>query len=251
MQEKTNQFFPLEICQKLFNFIFDSLIARGLKRVTLGNPLPHQGLIRVPPGLGSMEEQQPIYGAKPNGASSVSKSPVDLGSEIQVQFLETEDELQNWTAVDELGSSVHVSEQNGPIDTTAQAQLVNNDEKEIPLVEVFDVSNGKSLSQIQERNVSQTQGKSSKEVEIIFTAAGRARGPKKSVSMKDMTDEERRKQKGKNIVDESLTIEPEATQIKPRPRFSVVPNINEKSDEFIKSRKEAMKRNYSMEPGYS
>jgi len=116
---------------------------------------------------------------------------------------------------------------------------------------VFDVSNGKSLSQIQERDVPQTQDKSSKEVEITFTAAGRARGPKKSVSMKDMTEEERRKQKGKNIVDESLTIEPEATQIKPRPRFSVEPNINEKSDEFIKSRKEAMKRNYSMEPRYS
>ncbi|KAK9984111.1 hypothetical protein SO802_033636 [Lithocarpus litseifolius] len=250
MQEKNNQFFPLEICQKLFNFIFDSLIARGLKRVTLGNPLPHQGLIKVPPGLGSMEEQQPIYGAKLNRASRVSKSPVGLGSEIQVQFLETEDELENWTAVDELGSSVHVSEQNGPIDTAAQTQLVNSDEKEIPLVEVFDVSNGKS--QIQERNVSQTQGKSSKEVEIIFTAAGQARGPKKSISMKDMTEEEKRKQKGKNIVDESLTIiDPEATQIKPRPRFSVVPNINEKSDEFIKSRKEAMKRNYSMEPRYS
>jgi hypothetical protein len=247
MPEKDNQFLPLGICQKLFDFIINSLIAPGLKRVTLGHPLPHQDSIKVPvddcsiSGLGSMEEQQPLNGVKPNGASSLryrahGKSPVDLGSEIQINFLET-DELENWTSVDELGSSVHVSKMDGPIDTGAQAQLVNSDEKEVPLVDGFDIS-----------KVSPAQGKSSQEIEPIFTTTGRAKGPKKSVTLKDMTEEEKRRQKGKNIVSEDLTLatEPEATQMKPpakqsRPRFTVGANINEKSDEFIKSRKEAMR----------
>ncbi|KAG6700251.1 hypothetical protein I3842_08G102800 [Carya illinoinensis] len=182
---------PVGICHRLFNFIKNSLIAGGFKRVKYG----------------SMEERQPLNATLPN----------DLDSEIQIQFLETDDQyLESWTPVDEIVLSVHVSEDK---DTGNHAQEIMNNEQQYQTVE------------------------SSNEIES-------KKGQNKKGSKEDVAaDEERRKQKGKNIVSENLNIshvEPAAGELKPastdraRPRISLVTNINEMSDAFIRNKKEAM-----------
>lgn len=191
---------PLGIYHRLFNFIKNSLIAGGFKRVKLG----------------SMEERQPLNATLPN----------DLGSEIQIQFLETDYQyLESWTPVEDIVLSVHVSEDK---DAGAHEQEIMNNEQQYETVE------------------------SSKEI-----IEGSKKGKNKKVGWEDVdADEEKRKQKGKNIVSENLNIshdlKPEAREMKPastdmRLRISLVTNINEKSDAFIRNKKEAM-MNSSLQP---
>lgn len=193
--------------------------------------LPQAGPTNVPVDhVGSMEERRLLNALEPS----------DLDSVIQIQFKKTDD-LEIWTPV-------YVSEKNGSIDTGA-AQLLSGERKDQtkgriskpPSKELPQVEPG-----IQDRKGSEIQTKSSKG------------GPKNSVSMRDVAEEEKKKQKGKNIAGENLTLAvvPESTQLKPAPthvmpRFSVIANINEQSDAFIRSRKEAMNRYYNSEPGNS
>ncbi|OMO77781.1 hypothetical protein CCACVL1_14819 [Corchorus capsularis] len=85
----------LGICQRLFNFIMNTFIGRGMKRVTLGQPLP-QG--------STNGAQEPLI--------SHANLKDDSDSLIQIHFKKTEEEeeLQYWTPIDKLGSSVHVAE---------------------------------------------------------------------------------------------------------------------------------------------
>lgn len=219
MQEKNNHFLSLGICQRLFNIVKNILIVRGLKRVTMGGHPPPPGSTNVPlvndsnfmNGVGSMEDQQPMNGAL--GKSSGD----DLGDEIPILFKVAE-ELGIWTPVDELGYSVHISEENIPTDTGSQASPLKDQTEE----NIYG-------------NGSEIEGKSSVEISIIDTKG-------KSLSMKDIEAEEAKK-KQKEEVEPTEATQMEAPLTRVMPRFSgVLANINEKADAFISSRKEAMKK---------
>ncbi|KAK9282057.1 hypothetical protein L1049_004969 [Liquidambar formosana] len=208
MQERDNQLQPLGICHRLFNFIMNSLVARGIKRVTLGRPASHGGSTK-PDGEESL--------LSPTGQrKSVEKS----SSEIVVEFKHTNG-LEYWT----------------PIDKT-----------EIPLVQGIGDSSGTSLSQAKEKSVTQVQAKGSQEVELVSTSVVSAKGPKKTVTIKDGAEEmEKYKKKGKNIATErvAVALEREVERKNPPKHYrpvllSVSSNVNEKSTEFIRRTKEAM-----------
>ncbi|CAN6558557.1 unnamed protein product [Malus baccata var. baccata] len=85
---------------------------------------------------------------------------------------------------------------------------------------------------------------------------------KKVLSIKDVPKPDKEKssmKKGKGVMgSEKLTLAMEmedddkgskiALRRRVRPLFHIAPNINEKSEAFIQSRKEAMRRNYGIEP---
>ncbi|KAL9435821.1 hypothetical protein AB3S75_021980 [Citrus x aurantiifolia] len=217
MQEKNNSHFnALGICQRLFNFFRNSLIARGLKHVTLGQSPPQGYDSSIP--------------AKSNGELMVHRkdhetSKQNSGSEIQVLFKQSE-ELESWTPVDPIAPKISVQAGN----KIGSEQRPSARKKEIPLLPL-------------EKTEQRLRGKRSDHVvpEPNITVGPTPRsGPKKTVSVKGSDEEEdRRKMKGKSIA---------IDKFKKRPPLSVAPNINEKSDEFIRSKKEAMNRTMGMEP---
>lgn len=203
MQEN-NHFQSLGICHRLFKFVKNILIARGgLKRVTLGgHPPPPHGSTTVPVDNFLMNEV--------GGSMEDQQLSDNFGDKITIQFKETDesDESESWTPVDALGYSVHVSKENSPADNPgSQAPPLMSSEQK-------DEAEGNII------------GKSSLEIEAI--------------AMKDEAEEAKKKQKQEED-------QPETTQMKAppvthaRPRFSsVLANINEISEAFIRSRKEAM-----------
>lgn len=231
MQEKNNSHSnALGICQRLFNFFRNSLIARGLKHVTLGQSPPQGYDSSIP--------------AKSNGELTVHRkdhetSKQNSGPEIQVLYKQSE-ELESWTPVDPIAPKI--SGQAG--NKIGSEQRPSGRKKEIPLLPL-------------EKTEQRLQGKRSDHVvqEPNITVGPTPRsGPKKTVSVKGSDEEEdRRKMKGKSIASENLKLAIEGEELKGTPRrlrppLSVAPNINEKSDEFIRSKKEAMNRTMGMEP---
>lgn len=216
MQEKGNPSQPIGICHRLITFIMNSHIARSLvKRVTLGHPIP--------------QDLQPmIPAANPNGAGQTMylqalQTPENESVfEIQIHYKQTDEDFEeSWTQVDKLG----------PIERTEEAEI---------------------------------QDKGPREVKLISTATSQAKEPKKRLSIEDEGElekekEKNNKKKGKGVISgEKLTLAMEAEDEmsrlgfrRVRPLFHVAPNINEKSDAFIRSRKEAMRRNYGLEPRIS
>ncbi|KAA8550909.1 hypothetical protein F0562_002593 [Nyssa sinensis] len=192
MQKKdTNSFQPLGICHKLFNFIMNSIIARGLKRISTGRPASHDST-ELPIQESSRNAEKPTKTIKSNGGHRAS-------SEIIVEFRHT-DGLENWTTV--------INEEDTPILSGDQTQL-----QKIPLVPNPGVPNGTSLSQVQERIDSKVQGKGPHELEPPPTTGVPRKGTEKTAAFKDSAGE-----KGKNIATEnlSLVIEPEeGTKMKP------------------------------------
>ncbi|PQQ16809.1 hypothetical protein Pyn_08804 [Prunus yedoensis var. nudiflora] len=211
MQEKGNPSQPIGICHRLITFIMNSHIARSLvKRVTLGHPIP--------------QDLQPVIpAASPDGAGQTMylqalQSPENESVfEIQIHYKQTDEDLEeSWTQVDKLG----------PIERAEEAEI---------------------------------QDKGPREVKLISTATSQEKEPKKSLSIEDVGElekEKNNKKKGKGVISgEKLTlameVEDEISRLglrRVRPLFHVAPNINEKSDAFIRSRKEAMRRNYGLEP---
>ncbi|VVA14043.1 PREDICTED: CICLE_v10024153mg [Prunus dulcis] len=216
MQEKGNPSQPIGICHRLITFIMNSHIARSLvKRVTLGHPIP--------------QDLQPmIPAADPNGAGQTMclqalQTPENESVfEIQIHYKQTDEDFEeSWTQVDKLG----------PIERTKEAEIQDKGPQEV---------NSK----------------------LISTATSQPKEPKKSSSIEDVGElekEKNKKKKGKGVISgEKLTlameVEDEISRIglrRVRPLFYVAPNINEKSDAFIRSRKEAMRRNYGLEPRIS
>lgn len=230
MQEKNDSSSDaLGICQRLFNFFMNSLIAGGLKPVTLGQSRPRGNDSSIP--------------AKSNGELMVhhkdhENSNQNSGSEIQVLF-EQSDELESWTPVDPVVTKI--SDQAG--NKTVSEQQPSGRKREIPLASP-------------EKTDQRLQGKRSDQVVQVpnFTAGQTSRSrPKKTVSVKGREEEERRKMKGKSVASENLSSAREDEELKRTPRrlrppLTVAPNINEKSDEFIRVKKEAMSRIMGMEP---
>ncbi|GMI73844.1 hypothetical protein HRI_001053700 [Hibiscus trionum] len=89
MQNKENHFQGVGICHRIFNFILNSLVGVGLKRVTLGHPMPR----------GSTEGQAELIGDERENSK-----PKDVSdSVVRINFKQTEEEPDywNWTHVDE------------------------------------------------------------------------------------------------------------------------------------------------------
>lgn len=231
MQEKNNGHSnALGICQRLFNFFMNSLIARGLKRVTLGQSLP-QGYDSSIPAKS--------YGVLMIHHKDHEKSNQNSGSEIQVLFRQSE-ERESWTPVGPVVPKI--SDQAG--NRIVSEQQPSGRKKEIPL---------EPMEKTKQRPQRKRSDQAVREPNITAGPTSRS-GPKRTVSLKGSDEEEdRRKMKGKGIASESLTLAIEDEELKRTPRrlrppLSVAPNINEKSDEFIRLKKEAMSRTMGMEP---
>lgn len=265
MQEKhINNFHPLCICRRLFDFIVNRLIARGVftKGVTsLDHPLPSQSSINVPYSLmnevASTEKEQLMVPAKSDQAHGMAHQD---GSDftILVHHKETDD-LEYWTPVDNLGSPLYLSDyEDGTLDPSPErAQLQHEQIQESSAV--HEVSSANTVSGT---SASHVKGEHPQEVEAIFTAVTRTKssGSKKMVGLiKDLVKEEKnggKNKQSKSMSRDKLTLALEADdhqdqmETKPpvrqvRPLFNVAMSINEKSDAFIRSRKAAMRNSYS------
>ncbi|GMN48732.1 hypothetical protein TIFTF001_017903 [Ficus carica] len=183
-EKKSNLLLPVKICQRLFNFIINSLIPRGLKQVTTCHSM-RQASTAVP-----------MVTPKPND------NECDHSFKVQVHHYNKNDSFS-------LNDTLH-------------------EHDEVNLV----------------------QAKTG-EVEPICAIAAKESAPAEVHSVRDEQEEERiRKMKGKGIcTSEEMTLPnpPPLRRRQVRPLFDVAVNINEKSDAFIRSRKEAMRRHYIFE----
>lgn len=276
MQEENNRFQPLCIWRRLFDFIVNNLVARGrggfnFKSVAFDHhhPLPQSSSNKAPDcsrsclGINnngvanSSSEEHLLVQPKPNHEQINMVEDHDLHDwadfEIQVHHKMT-DNLEYWTPVDSLGSSIYPSDHK---DST------------ISSIALDEVIPEKAQLRHEERAkaTSAAQGKDMKEVETATFAAmptgtttrTRSSGTKKMMSsIKDLARGEKSsgKKQGKNniIMSEKLTLAVEAdmeTNKAPvrqvRPLFNVAMSINEKSDAFIRSRKAAMRGSYDFD----
>uniref|UniRef100_A0A2P2MZV0 Uncharacterized protein n=1 Tax=Rhizophora mucronata TaxID=61149 RepID=A0A2P2MZV0_RHIMU len=231
---------PFGICQRVFNFFMNSLIARGLKRVTLGHEAIEVPLVDplTRNGEDSVGEQQATSlvrqsGVKKENHQARTRSKFDSGYDIQVHFKQYEEELEHWTYIEK-----------------PEAQKGN--QTKLKKRRATDLPGKEELPLVQTKGDATGQGKSSQEaaaqgiMEPTLTTWFERRGIKDWAAVEDGA-----KEKGKRIASGNLklAIEPEELKVKNRRHlFSVVSNINEKADEFIKSRQEAMRRNFSLEP---
>ncbi|KAK3170422.1 hypothetical protein Dsin_025218 [Dipteronia sinensis] len=248
MQEKKEDSYnPLGICERLFNFIMNGIIASGFKRVTLGQP-------------GSAVEHQ-------------SKSPSKLNGEVMpVHYLDHDNSkesegLESWTPVgDEFGSSIYEPHQKD--DAVLQSGKITSSTTNTTQVKHQEPKD--KASETPRMKVKELQGKSFLDIEPNRIPVARPGGLKKTATVKDSAEEKRKsveakestedqgeksRKKGKKISSSSrnpLTLAPEDEEIikatsTPSPR-TVRPflgnNINEISDAFIRSRKAAMSRNH-------
>ncbi|KAF9676530.1 hypothetical protein SADUNF_Sadunf08G0011500 [Salix dunnii] len=283
MQKNDNQFQSLGICQRLLQFFMNNLIARPFKSITLRHADAEPRSSAAVPvddswsnGVGSVvDEQAPsilkttVGEEKLHHQGPKSSKDTGSGSKIQVHFKQTEEELECWTSVDKLGSSVHEPIKDSrritdgdhprlkkghstPIPLSAKGLIPDDKlgmQKSKKVTEP--PHNMEELPQAQVNGVAKVitqRRKARQEAESNVSTMARGRGPGKFVSIQDSKEEDRAK-KGKNIISDDWTLprEREPKVVYPRHLISVASNINEKSDAFIQRQKEAMRRNLSLE----
>ncbi|KAF2298642.1 hypothetical protein GH714_024456 [Hevea brasiliensis] len=255
MQEKDHLHHP-GICQRMFNFITE-LIFPSLKRITDHAASVHDPLVN---GVGSMDQhQQP---------KSLSKPEDDFSeSAIEIHFEQTEEDLEHWTPIDKLGSSVHGEQYDQPqfkkgnnISSSSSAFAPANGnlpsdkftgkrsevtepprkkELQLPIVDVN--GNGSSQHQVTKRadQPPQQQQRGERKPNLISLAQGR--GPQNVVSRNKSTE---------NKTSEILTVPIEIQKSRlrhPTHLLDVAPNINEKTDAYLKRRLEAMRKSHGSE----
>ncbi|KAK0582366.1 hypothetical protein LWI29_024775 [Acer saccharum] len=203
----------------------NGIIASGFKRVTLGQP-------------GSAVEHQSI-------------SPSKLYGEVMpVHYLEEPEGLESWTPVgDEFGSSIYEPHQKD--DAVLQSGKFTSSTTTTTPVKHQELKDKASETP----RVKELQGKSFPDIEPNRIPVAQPRGLKITEAKESTEDQgEKSRKKGKKILSSRNQL-PSATKdeeiIKPMstpsPR-TVRPflgnNINEISDAYIRSRKEAMSRNH-------
>ncbi|GAV78711.1 hypothetical protein CFOL_v3_22176 [Cephalotus follicularis] len=247
MQEKKNNYQPLGICHRLYNFFINTLIARGLKRLSMGHSVP-QGSTQV------------LVGAKPTAEKwvhhqSQEKPKGGSGSEIKVHFIQTE-------GLESLAHGPNGRIDQSPWDSTAPVkdQLLDHEatgkrvknsdilgETEIPLIEVS--SNG-NASQSQGLHLIQSRVHGNG-VQPNATSIAQERGPQEIASIQSIGGITKRKENGKSVASDQKVAKALEAREEPKPKPSrhldVTSNINEKSEAFIKSIKKKISRNLSME----
>ena len=199
----------------------------------------------------------------------------DSDSAILIHHKETDD-LKYWTPVDNLGSSLCISDHEGstmnPSDaqekeitslgTTLKKAQVQHDEqiKQTPAV-LHEVSSSTSTSTVSNNGGNLlVQRKDPKKAGAIFTAMTRKRSSgteKMKGTIKHLVKKEKNGSKNKQgkTMSEKLTLAVEDLETKPpvrqvRPLFNVAMGINEKSDAFIRNNKAAMKNSYNLDTPY-
>ncbi|XWS31623.1 hypothetical protein CRYUN_Cryun23aG0092300 [Craigia yunnanensis] len=237
MQKKGNDFQRLGICHRFFNFIMNGLVGRGLKRITLGHPIPRDSTKQGP-----LDEyarngvQEPLTShAKPNGEERVnSKLKDDSDSIVKIHFKQTE-ELDYWTPVDKIGSSVHPAVKDDKAMEKRNEFTDSSGKKKIPLL------NGISVDTTKPR----VQGKT----EVRIQGEGSTGPPKIIIPITDRAGQDEKKNKAANKFPSpklATSIQPDAS----KPMLTALGlNINEISETFIQNTRERMSRNISlMEP---
>lgn len=135
--------------------------------------------------------------------------------------------------------------------------VINPHEQEIvqnqPLDETF-FNASSSQSHTKEISGSSIEEIRTEQLEGNVRTSTHIEGPKKVLGFIDMKKDEKKSKKKGKIISEKLTIGLEVDEMKSkppirqvRPLFNIASNINEKSDAYIRSRKEAMRRNYNLE----
>ncbi|KDP21513.1 hypothetical protein JCGZ_21984 [Jatropha curcas] len=174
MQKKDHP--PNNICLRLFNFI-GGLMFPGLKRTTL---------------------DRSVSVSDPSNANADQERFDDSRYAIEIHYKISEEDLNDWTPINELGSSIHSDDD--------QSQLKKGDNFTKKRSKVTKLPRNTELPKVQVNITSQD----------------------------------------KDPEQENVVSRKESTSKNPKVRYpphllSVAPNINEKSDAFLKSRKEAMK----------
>ncbi|KAJ6428740.1 hypothetical protein OIU84_020413 [Salix udensis] len=109
IKKNDSQFQSLGMCQRLFQFFMNNLIARPFKSITLRHADAEPRSYAAVP----VDEQAPLILKSTIGEEKLHhqgprrSEDTGSGSEIKVHFKQTEEELEYWTSVDKLGSSVH------------------------------------------------------------------------------------------------------------------------------------------------
>ncbi|KAK8555367.1 hypothetical protein V6N13_045900 [Hibiscus sabdariffa] len=131
MQNKENHSQGVGICHRIFNFIINSLVGVGLKRVTLGNPMPRGQLDEYETNGGVQQplvSQAELIGGDERGNSE----PKDVSdSVVRINFKQTEEEPDywNWTHVDNPdSSSFHVTEKDDDDDNDDYREMEKRNE---------------------------------------------------------------------------------------------------------------------------
>ncbi|KAF5193629.1 hypothetical protein FRX31_016798 [Thalictrum thalictroides] len=270
MEKIENQSQPLGICDKLFNFFADNLAVRVLKRVTLGLPETHA--VAQHPGLsGPPHETGPAKLA----AQEVAKKYID--SVVHVEFEKTL-ALGNSTPANSFGASTDLKESTAAVGGGTKAQIQessnvffspptstnNAQEDQGPQTNLSGLNHGqgkKDQAQVihDETALSKHQDKPYFEVALQEPKAPEIgpvapSAPKKTVSIKEGTDEVFMPNPKKNVSKEKLkqSKEPDKDAIVkvPRPLKPILrsaTNINEKSDAFIRRRREALRSSSNIE----
>ncbi|CAK9151018.1 unnamed protein product [Ilex paraguariensis] len=226
MKKKDSDSQPLGFCHRLLNFIMNSLLVQGLKRITAGPPASHDGSMEVLLEGSSSNGDQTLKPTNSTGKETVIRPararPEDhLSSEITVEFRHTNGS-ETWAPADHnLDSSGKTPNKDGSTVISDQTPLQKS-------VEERKREKGKDPLVL--------QGMEPPANTIGFGG----RDPKKTViTIKDGEDE----RKENNIATEK------GTNTKPRrPIQSLISNINEKSDAFIRRKREDMKKSYSFDP---
>ncbi|KAJ6720089.1 hypothetical protein OIU85_023322 [Salix viminalis] len=265
MQKNKTCFQSFRFFQRLFNFFVNNLVGRPRKRIALGHAaaVPRNSTelsVDDTSRNGADEQQVPLILETTNGDEKLhhqgqerSKDTTGSGFEIQVQFKQTEEESEHWTADEKLGSSAHEPTKGSrraddgdqlkmkkgesfPVSSPGKGQLPDDnlaiqkrkkgtepphDKEELPPVQFNGAANGMAI-----------RGKTQQETEPSMSTMAR----------------ENRARKGKDIISENLTpAREEPDNVFPVHFISVAANINEKSDAFIRRKKEEMRRNLSLE----
>ncbi|KAL2535607.1 uncharacterized protein Fot_16998 [Forsythia ovata] len=204
MQKRDGNSQPLGICQRFINFVL-SILSHPVSHKSVEVPI-EQGSSR---NNGKSSIRPSRRSTRPNGSSAAS--------EIVVEFRHI-GASENWkTRVDDFDSSIHVP---------------NKDASSFRVEEKSDVkARDKDL---QEQGRSQERNPVSHEREAVDT-----KGQKNGFRNNDSTNLLAEGTKVNNPNGETKT----NPQRPPWPLLSVASNINEKAEEFIKSKKEAMGSN--------
>ncbi|PIA44743.1 hypothetical protein AQUCO_01700380v1 [Aquilegia coerulea] len=258
MEKIESQSQPLGICHKLFNFFADNLAIRGLKRVTSGY-LENHGVAQHPGPSVPPHETGPAKLA----AHEVAKKYID--SVVHVEFektiaLENSADVKEGTAAVDGGTKAQESgnvflspptwtnalEDRGP--PKIPSGLNNGQDKKDQAWVIHDET---ALSAHRDKHYLEVTFQEPKAPDIgpVVPSA-----PKKTVSIKEGPDEVfmpySKKNESKEKLKQSKEPENDAIMKVPRPLRPILrsaTNINEKSDAFIRRRKEALRNSSNIE----
>lgn len=210
MQRRKSE--ELGICHRIFNLIMNGFIARGLKQLTMG-----------PTTVGSVNSVEvPLEGSSKNG-------PLEVAIELNHA-----NGLENWVSFENLDSPV---QDMGPKEGLIMHVGDDHSLKQRGEIDGIVTNTGQSKEKGKMPMVDQEKTDSQARTSRTSTENGERRGVIINGSREDRKGE-------KNIENSSIG----SDKMKGPPRnVWHLSSVDEKSDEFIRKRKEAMRKNYSLD----